>query len=1028
MRTDTKKAICDLFLTFDISSSNALPYLELHYACCLLCSLKNGPEPYSAHLNDRYFYGLYTAYGLSHPPLFHRDFSLYRTQIDCLCQALADADLLNTRKFLRNFFPFILQSPTAYFSIFASNTKRIPELLSLLVLLNFAQKIIPSEQLTSDCEALYHRFCDETPREITDSLFRDSGHFCRCWQAIFLHPLTHIPVKTNGNIASAIRRFQKEKVPLTHLLQDIHDIKLHRNKLENAINPWLVSQRNIKKFPVEGGLTTEETLFEKASFLLKDERPTDLIRSIFYPPSRNDSALECSFVFSEFAEQVAPCHSAIVVNPSPDFLITWFGDSRTRDKSACFICVSSVVADLYHLQFPSAQFLSLTDDTFSLKPQDSLLIFGRDLQDDLLGKALSTLNYVTENAPVLALIPSASIRHEALHFHQKLQSSRCIPEHILLLPSSVSKSSPRTKALFFLRKIAAEQSIGHYSVAFYESTCSSDNCLCISSKFTLVPSCIFEQKLTLSAMMKESSAPPLPPKRSRSAPNSYSFSPEISLQYTIQSDKHGAFAGKAYYCESRSADNTHRQRGKRLTPFIEKGLRAKTQEDVLSKLELLPFDPRMEPYIISDLHQCYVNELHTLSLKTIWFCCRPELQQRPAYHDDLSKELFCGGTQNLSNLVPFSAKDSDFQQCMSAVFHTNWDDIPLAYWKQLDLILHYAAQSGYIYQNPVSGLMPILSTQASQTQREVRNALTKKSFTNEEEWRMVRFLMAPTKEKVALRNVRRYESDSLLLAGAIRLFTGMSTREVCALTWRDFVKIPETDRYQLLISKFVDSTGTLASHMAQDDWLKFRRIPLPPLLASMLNSRRFFLEMQGADPNFFADAPIIQPSKSISSAVQTAQFCTPKKVYKACKAILTAAKIPQQSLLLPGQQTDKTVDIYRYQGDIFQSNFKYRANHACGLTRGELCYILGNTPPDTFSRNYCDYANDLIQYATSVKLQRWTEQFHCLLNAASSQPDTHCNCFDIILQPKEPCTIMLSVKHQFGFSGYYTIQEQGVEV
>ena len=33
MRADTKKAICDLFLTFDISSSNALPYLELHLVC-----------------------------------------------------------------------------------------------------------------------------------------------------------------------------------------------------------------------------------------------------------------------------------------------------------------------------------------------------------------------------------------------------------------------------------------------------------------------------------------------------------------------------------------------------------------------------------------------------------------------------------------------------------------------------------------------------------------------------------------------------------------------------------------------------------------------------------------------------------------------------------------------------------------------------------------------------------------------------------------------------------------------------------
>ena len=144
-------------------------------------------------------------------------------------------------------------------------------------------------------------------------------------------------------------------------------------------------------------------------------------------------------------------------------------------------------------------------------------------------------------------------------------------------------------------------------------------------------------------------------------------------------------------------------------------------------------------------------------------------------------------------------------------------------------------------------------------------------------------------------------------------------------------------------------------------------------------------------------------------------FCKISKATSACRQLIQKAEIPIQELILPGSDKDIILDMNKYQGDIFYSNFKHRANHTCAFQRGELSYTLGNKAPDTFSQHYCDYSSDLAQYSMVQKLRRWTH-FHeypsisgtaetsCLIRENQIMTDfakTRHNAVDITLMAEE---------------------------
>lgn len=191
--------------------------------------------------------------------------------------------------------------------------------------------------------------------------------------------------------------------------------------------------------------------------------------------------------------------------------------------------------------------------------------------------------------------------------------------------------------------------------------------------------------------------------------------------------------------------------------------------------------------------------------------------------------------------------------------------------------------------------------------------------------------------------------------------------------------------------------------------------------------------------------PIILPSERRSKTKGIAStYCKYTVATKICRQIIEAAKIPTQELVLPGND-EIIVDMNKYMGDIFYSNFRHRANHICSFSRGELSYVLGNKGPDTFSQHYCDYSNDLVQYSMAQKLRRWTHvyEYSTPVNQAATTTKIHSrgfsetsdsntghpfNCLDLTLQSNENIPgsyIDIEIECEHGIDGTISVFSKG---
>ncbi len=380
----------------------------------------------------------------------------------------------------------------------------------------------------------------------------------------------------------------------------------------------------------------------------------------------------------------------------------------------------------------------------------------------------------------------------------------------------------------------------------------------------------------------------------------------------------------------------------------------------------------------------YGDGLVDCSLKTICFCCRSRLLARQDYRDEIARNvLFCFGENALSALCPSDASDEDYRNAMQVVIPE--DSIAVVkHWQQLNIIMKTAEESGFIPTNPIPALLPEISKRASKELRNLRNMLTKKTFTFEEEARILAYVREESDAAFGPRKALRFEDDSTLLLGPIHLFTGMSTREACALTWDDFESIPGLNAHRLLVYKFLSDDGAVIYH---SEGTACRKVPVAPLLADMLCSRKTYLQaMHGFTEAELRHLPFIMPNnKKTLAALSKPSFCKYDVAIRVCRSLIEKANIPTQELVLPGDVEALVVDMNKYQGDIFYSNFKHRANHTCSFNRGELSYVVGNKAPDTFSQHYCDYTNDLVQYGMVQKLNRWTHMHEAnVRNAAQS--------------------------------------------
>ena len=286
--------------------------------------------------------------------------------------------------------------------------------------------------------------------------------------------------------------------------------------------------------------------------------------------------------------------------------------------------------------------------------------------------------------------------------------------------------------------------------------------------------------------------------------------------------------------------------------------------------------------------------------------------------------------------------------------------------KMVNLVISEAVNRGYLSENRILPLIPAAQSRATKRQAEVRQALTKRSFETAEEEKIVQHLL-PLCDK-----------SSIHLAPVIRLMTGIPIREVCGLLWSDFRYDDKIDIYTLSVTKFIDSNGKIMHHVVEENWEKYRILPLPTLLGRILLERKDYLKEEGLDDQVLEAYPIILPRENIYHMRKgyKADHCKPAIVAEKCRKAIEVAEIPEFRIVLPDRDgNDIETDINSYTGDIYRTNFRDKALNEAGFELDELHYYMGLKKPDTFSQHYCDYTNPYVQLIMARKLDRWLSHY-----------------------------------------------------
>lgn len=895
-----------------------------------------------------------------------------------LCSELVSAGMdKDCRLFFEVFAPFLVVNWDTLVSKFPKGQCEELAYVLYLILKSAKESELPIAEIEdATIESFY-----EDNKELYTSFELSKETFTECWKAVYHISMPALQGTVSSNLVDTIRFYRHHKVSGLRLLANYCQFNMYRTQMGDPINPWLEFQYAVKgKQNAAEGISITETAFNRIDNI-KNERPSDVIRAALYPfpklfgkrsdfnvRSKYDGRFECSFFLQQFELLARNASQILIVNPGPDFLLAW---SEKIEKYRCKCCVAVpniYVASAYRMEFKNLRFCIFSDVAKYTKRFDLIAIVSPFTEEKFdIGTMLSAGN---DQATFIALLPQTFISASDNNICALLREQGFLPGKIIAIASNATVTQPRKKMLLFAGRCINPNA----PIPVFFTQCDKDGTkLIVEKEYIQATQQQLKKPTTLVKLRKAFEKARIEPGsvKHRKRPSVYQFSNEISLYYTVHQDRYGVFVGEVYY-KGKTASQNKKDGRVWNSPATQKGLRCQDRESVIGKMETITYSDAIYPYVVGDMLDYYGERIGECSLKTIWFCCRSRLLARRDYRDEISRNvLFCSRNNSLSALCPVGANDDDYRNAMQSVIPE--DSLAVVkYWQQLNIIMRVAEESNYIQVNPIPALLPEISNRASKELRNLRNMLTKKTFTFEEEARILAYVREEGKSDFGPRKALRFEEDSTLLLGPIHLFTGMSTREACALTWDDFESIPGLKVYRLLVYKFLSDEGTVIYHA---DGTACRKVPVAPLLADMLNSRKTYLQaVCGFTEAELQQLPIIMPNNKKTLAVLSKpSFCKYDAAIRVCRSLIEKANIPTQELVLPGDgDKEIVVDMNKYQGDIFYSNFKHRANHTCSFNRGELSYVVGNKAPDTFSQHYCDYTNDLVQYGMVQKLNRWS--------------------------------------------------------
>ena len=786
--------------------------------------------------------------------------------------------------------------------------------------------------------------------------------------------ITKQSIKINRKIKDVIQLYRDLKIPMRKMITDFYHVKMYRNKLIEAENPWAYLYKGILGRDIESGASKMESAFDFGAMELHACKPTDVVNAAFYAnKKRNDAEFELGYILPLFVQLIEKENNVLVVNPSPDMICEC--ENNQCGNSRYYAVPNETIAEIYKIQFPNSGFVSF-DKMNEVREIDWILLMNRDQKITACSTLLNCLECCNDKAKALFCVPNSWFDTALSGAYSKMQQYGFFANQMLVVDPGATVSTPRKKILLLLDQ-GVERPCFDLSMSQYNP--SNRQFQVEETSWTIDADTYFKDKKTIVSYWNEKSKQndSIETVSKYKKAEEYSFTREISLSYKMYPDKSKKYRGIVSYKEIKDVDL--KTRGRKIVNDTEKGLKGNTREEIIQALEKVALRDDFYSVIKWDIEKNYVQQSRPMTFKTVWFYCRSELAGTKRYDDEFFRSIFKSESE-ISDIYLGETRGVTLLEMTAAVLDVEVADISYKAIGQLNLLLETALKKKLIFFNPVAAYLPEYTHRAAERQQDVRNALVKKHFTADEEEKIFKIITERNniKGKTSLKCVAR----SIWLSPAIRLFTGMSIREVAALTWDDYRPIEGFDEYQIIITKFVDTKGKIITHKERENWKRFRVIPVANVLSKLLNMRKEYLLSLGIDERYLQNYPVVLSEERISEMRKNGviSHCKPGRISKICNDLIASIGIPENKVVLPDDKNDLVTDFSKYHGDIFLSNFRDKANHTAYLTMGELNYMIGLEAPDTFSRHYCDYTNDFVQDGIIQKLYRWTVTYENILS------------------------------------------------
>lgn len=799
-----------------------------------------------------------------------------------------------------------------------------------------------------------------------------ASDFYLVWQACFISQIADrdIPfsIPALSDFFPAYRKHYSKLVPPTEFLEDYEIVHSGAKKHRLAKTHWEKILQNPK-------LNIKDPNYLQSLFALRNEPPISVIHTLLCPLSISESfsddyGIEASFFLNTILSITHNAKNILVVHPTPFFVVAFKKTNLSKCATTFFMSDEVICRLMRDNAYPLHHYVSqLAEDS----KFDIIVYFG-NRGDDTPG---TFVPFATENASILLFCPEVMFLTNT--FLSGLTESRIQLQTITSIPASLCNAKPKKKVVA-LGCMTTETRSSEEIEFFYIKDLGNSTFYAKKHHFSLSIEDLFQSN-TFLQLIKSKETPPeeIKPPKSEST-QIYDFSREIKICYTLLPDRHNRYCARAFYrsvknyLPKRSSEpikNGKHARKSRvdrsLTPITERGLRAKSEGEVMERLELRVFEEDFYPVIMDDIIQNFQDQAEMLSLKTIWFLTFNTLRHTLTYNHEKALEVFCSkDSQSLSNLVPSRCDEHDFLSLIDESDHATW--------VLINSILSEAVKMRILSRNPIYFAAPVVEIRLFPEMKILRNQFINASFTWMQEQRIVNYICKINPAT----GYPKYVEDSQWLGIAIRLFTGMNTREVGALQWKQFVHVENLDFYQFYITQHLNDANIPISNAEFHNPKSHRKFPCSTLLSTILNQRLEYIKFTFSySYEEIMNHPIVLKSEySVTKkSTFTPKFSSRPSLRSTARTALSVAKIQEELVSISDHGNTTEVDLNKFSGDRFSAHFRSRAYHICGLSEGELCYICGIKATATVDENYADFSINLIQHKMVRALDKWTSVY-----------------------------------------------------